>query len=98
MSRFVLQLSEVLAEMESLQEELKHRKEQADIQKNLIAEAEEKQQKTEEKLAEEISKLKEKASTLTKATLKADLENVPRRTAGNNSYLPILICTVLQVC
>lgn len=46
MSRFVLQLSEVLAEMESLQEELKHRKEQADIQKNLIAEAEEKQQKT----------------------------------------------------
>lgn len=77
MSRFVLQLSEVLTEMESLQEELKHHKEQAAIQKNLIAEGEEKQQKTEEKLTEEINRLKEKASTLTKATLKAALENVP---------------------
>lgn len=63
--------------MESLQEELKHHKEQADIQKNLLAEGEEKLQNTEEKLTEEINKLKEKASTLTKATLKTDLENVP---------------------
>ncbi|KAM9193844.1 centromere-associated protein E-like [Mergus octosetaceus] len=57
-------LSEVLAEMESLQEELKHHKEQADMQKNLIAEGEEKQQKTEEKLTEEINKLKEQINAL----------------------------------
>ncbi|XP_071893049.1 centromere-associated protein E isoform X3 [Anas platyrhynchos] len=57
-------LSEVLTEMESLQEELKHHKEQAAIQKNLIAEGEEKQQKTEEKLTEEINRLKEKINAL----------------------------------
>ncbi|XP_032042690.1 centromere-associated protein E-like [Aythya fuligula] len=57
-------LSEVLTEMESLQEELKHHKEQSDIQKNLIAEGEEKQQKTEEELTEEIKKLKEKINAL----------------------------------
>nr|XP_047922404.1 centromere-associated protein E isoform X1 [Anser cygnoides] len=57
-------LLKVLAEMESLQEELKHHKEQANIQKNLLAEGEEKLQNTEEKLTEEINKLKEKIDTL----------------------------------
>lgn len=50
--------------MENLQEELKHQKEQADIQKNMLVEGEEKLQNTEEKLTEEINKLKEKASTI----------------------------------
>ncbi|GAB0188919.1 centromere-associated protein E [Grus japonensis] len=54
----------VLAEMENLQEELKHQKEQADIQKNLLANGEEKLQNTEEKLNEEIHKLKEKVVEL----------------------------------
>ncbi|XP_035181738.1 centromere-associated protein E [Oxyura jamaicensis] len=57
-------LLKVLTEMESLQEELKHHKEQADIQKNLLAEGEEKLQNTEEKLTEEINKLKEKIDVL----------------------------------
>ncbi|XP_042667809.1 centromere-associated protein E [Centrocercus urophasianus] len=57
-------LTEVLTEMESLQEELKHQKEQADIQKNMLAEGEEKLQNTEEKLTEEINKLKEKIDKL----------------------------------
>lgn len=50
--------------MENLQEELKRQKEQADIQKNMLVEGEEKLQNTEEKLTEEINKLKEKASTI----------------------------------
>ncbi|KAM9295927.1 centromere-associated protein E [Morus bassanus] len=54
----------VLAEMEKLQQELRHEKEQADIQKNMLANGEKKLQNTEEKLNEEINKLKEKASTL----------------------------------
>ncbi|XP_021252505.1 centromere-associated protein E isoform X2 [Numida meleagris] len=57
-------LLQVLTEMESLQEELKHQKEQADIQKNMLAEGEEKLQNTEEKLTEEINKLKEKIDKL----------------------------------
>ncbi|NXI63346.1 CENPE protein, partial [Anseranas semipalmata] len=57
-------LLKVLTEMESLQEELKHQKEQAHIQKNMLAEGEEKLQNTEEKLTEEINKLKEKANEL----------------------------------
>ncbi|XP_031464724.1 centromere-associated protein E [Phasianus colchicus] len=57
-------LIKVLTEMESLQEELKHQKEQADIQKNMLAEGEEKLQNTEEKLTEEINKLKEKIDEL----------------------------------
>ncbi|NWQ94216.1 CENPE protein, partial [Burhinus bistriatus] len=54
----------VLTEMENLQEELKHQKEQADIQKSMLASREEKLQNTEEKLNEEINKLKEKAIKL----------------------------------
>ncbi|KAM6120403.1 centromere-associated protein E [Pterocles gutturalis] len=54
----------VLTEMENLQEELKHQKEQADIQKSMLANGEEKWQNTEEKLNEEINKLKEKAIKL----------------------------------
>ncbi|NXP05824.1 CENPE protein, partial [Thinocorus orbignyianus] len=54
----------ILTEMENLQEELKHQKEQADIQKNMLANGEEKWQNTEEKLNEEINKLKEKAIRL----------------------------------
>ncbi|XP_010128196.1 PREDICTED: centromere-associated protein E, partial [Chlamydotis macqueenii] len=54
----------VLSEMENLQEELKYQKEQADIQKNMLAKGEETFQNTEEKLNEEINKLKEKVSTL----------------------------------
>ncbi|NXF53231.1 CENPE protein, partial [Oceanites oceanicus] len=54
----------VLTEMENLQEELRHQKEQADIQKNMLANGEEKLQNTEEKLNEEINKLKEKAMKL----------------------------------
>ncbi|KAM6136691.1 centromere-associated protein E [Phoenicopterus ruber ruber] len=54
----------VLIEMENLQEELKHQKEQADIQKNMLANGEEKLQNTEKKLNEEINKLKEKAIKL----------------------------------
>ncbi|XP_028939829.1 centromere-associated protein E, partial [Antrostomus carolinensis] len=54
----------VLTEMENLQEELKHQKEQADIQKNMLANGDEKLRNTEEKLNEEINKLKEKAIKL----------------------------------
>ncbi|XP_009883830.1 PREDICTED: centromere-associated protein E [Charadrius vociferus] len=54
----------VLTEMENLQEELKHQKEQADIQKNMLANGEEKLQNTEEKLNKEINKLKEKVVKL----------------------------------
>ncbi|XP_050751995.1 centromere-associated protein E [Gymnogyps californianus] len=54
----------VLTEMENLQEELRHQKEQADIQKNMLANGEEKLQNTEEKLNEEISELKEKVTKL----------------------------------
>ncbi|NXE73471.1 CENPE protein, partial [Cochlearius cochlearius] len=54
----------VLTELENLQEELRHQKEQADIQKNMLAIGEEKLQNTEEKLNEEINKLKEKAIQL----------------------------------
>ncbi|XP_075565422.1 centromere-associated protein E [Pelecanus crispus] len=54
----------VLTEMENLQEELRHQKEQADIQKNMLANGEEKLQNTEEKLNEEINKLKEKVVQL----------------------------------
>ncbi|KAF1527623.1 Centromere-associated protein E, partial [Eudyptes sclateri] len=54
----------VLTEMENLQEELRHQKEQADVQKNMLANVEEKLQNTEEKLNEEINKLKEKAIKL----------------------------------
>ncbi|XP_055652281.1 centromere-associated protein E isoform X1 [Falco peregrinus] len=54
----------VLAEMENLQEELRHQKEQADIQKNILANKEEKLQNTEEKLNGEINKLKEEAIKL----------------------------------
>ena len=43
---------------------LKRQKEQADLQKNMLVEGEEKLQNTEEKLTEEINKLKEKASTI----------------------------------
>lgn len=43
--------------MENLQEELKRQKEQADLQKNMLVEGEEKLQNTEEKLTEEINKL-----------------------------------------
>lgn len=50
--------------MENLQEELRHQKEQVDIQKNMLAHGEEKLQITEEKLNEEINELKEKASTV----------------------------------
>jgi len=50
--------------MENLQEELKRQKAQADLQKNMLVEGEEKLQNTEEKLTEEINKLKEKASTI----------------------------------
>ncbi|NXT33126.1 CENPE protein, partial [Pelecanoides urinatrix] len=54
----------VLTEMENLQEELRHQKEQVDIQKNMLANGEEKLQNTEEILNEEINKLKEKAINL----------------------------------
>ncbi|KAK2546150.1 hypothetical protein Q9966_000619 [Columba livia] len=54
----------VLTETEHLQEDLKHQKEQADIQKNVIANGEEKLRNTEEKMNEEINKLKEKVSKL----------------------------------
>ncbi|KAM6072935.1 centromere-associated protein E isoform 2-T2 [Theristicus caerulescens] len=54
----------VLTEMENLQEELRHQKEQADIQKNMLANEEEKLQNVEEKLNEEINKLKEKVVQL----------------------------------
>ncbi|XP_009980706.1 PREDICTED: centromere-associated protein E, partial [Tauraco erythrolophus] len=54
----------VLTEMENLREELKLQKEQVDIQKNMLASAEERFQNTEEKLNEEISILKEKAIKL----------------------------------
>ncbi|XP_069639599.1 centromere-associated protein E [Haliaeetus albicilla] len=54
----------VLTEMENLQEELRHQKEQVDIQKNMLAHGEEKLQNTEEKLNEEINELKEKAIKL----------------------------------
>ncbi|XP_074721204.1 centromere-associated protein E [Strix uralensis] len=54
----------VLSEMENLQEELRHQREQADIQKNMLAHGEEKWQNTEEQLNEEINKLKEKAIKL----------------------------------
>ncbi|XP_010138466.1 PREDICTED: centromere-associated protein E-like, partial [Buceros rhinoceros silvestris] len=61
----------VLTEMENLQEELRHQKEQADIQKNMLANGEEKLRNTEEKLNEEINKLKEKV-----LKLNADLDLV----------------------
>ncbi|NXK19350.1 CENPE protein, partial [Arenaria interpres] len=54
----------VLTEMENLQEELKHQKERVDIQKNLLANGEEKWRNTEGKLNEEINKLQEKAIKL----------------------------------
>ncbi|XP_026703732.1 centromere-associated protein E [Athene cunicularia] len=54
----------VLSEMENLQEELRHQREQADIQKNLLANAEEKWQNAKEQLNEEINELKEKAIKL----------------------------------
>ncbi|NWS73103.1 CENPE protein, partial [Crotophaga sulcirostris] len=62
-----------LTEMENLQEELKHEKEQADIQKNVIANRKEKLQNTGGKLDEEINKLKEKARN---ALLNEDLNLV----------------------
>ncbi|NXC68403.1 CENPE protein, partial [Anhinga anhinga] len=54
----------VLTEMENLQEELRHEKEQAEIQNIMLANGEKKLQNTEEKLNEEINKLKEKAIQL----------------------------------
>ncbi|NXE22664.1 CENPE protein, partial [Ardeotis kori] len=54
----------VLSEMENLREELKYQKEQADIQKNMLAKGEETFQNTEEKLNEEINKLREKVIQL----------------------------------
>ncbi|XP_042657457.1 centromere-associated protein E-like isoform X2 [Tyto alba] len=50
----------VLTEMENLQEELRHQKEQADIQKNMLTDGDEKWQNTEEKLNEEINKQKKR--------------------------------------
>ncbi|KAM9258832.1 centromere-associated protein E [Cariama cristata] len=54
----------LLTEVENLQEQLRHQKEQADIQKNMLANGEEKLQNTEKNLNEEINKLKEKAIKL----------------------------------
>ncbi|KAM6402245.1 centromere-associated protein E [Pluvialis apricaria] len=54
----------VLTEMENLQQELRHQKEQADIQKNMLANGEEKLQNTKEILNAEINKLKEKVVKL----------------------------------
>ncbi|NXF34290.1 CENPE protein, partial [Nyctibius bracteatus] len=54
----------VLTEMENLREELKHQKEQADIQRNMLANGEEKLQNIEKNLNEEINTLKEKAIKL----------------------------------
>nr|XP_009687712.1 PREDICTED: centromere-associated protein E [Struthio camelus australis] len=53
-----------LTEMENLQEDLKYQKEQADLQKNMLAEREEKLQNTEGKLTKEIDELKEKMDKL----------------------------------
>ncbi|NWX86261.1 CENPE protein, partial [Nothoprocta pentlandii] len=55
---------QTLTEMENLQEELRHQKEQADLQKIMLVEKEEKLQNTEKKLTEEIDELKQKASKL----------------------------------
>ncbi|NWY58821.1 CENPE protein, partial [Chionis minor] len=86
----------VLTEMQNLQEELKHQKEQADIQKNMLASGEEKLQNTEEKLNEEINKLKEKAIKLNedlnlvtkeRHQLLGELE---RKTKSESSELPQL--------
>ncbi|OXB56675.1 hypothetical protein ASZ78_013121 [Callipepla squamata] len=71
-------LLEVLTEMEDLQKELKHQKEQADIQKNMLAEREEKLQNTEEKLTEEVNKLNEKAIDLMIFKLSEDLNVVTK--------------------
>ncbi|NXN66432.1 CENPE protein, partial [Himantopus himantopus] len=86
----------VLTEMENLQEELKHQKEQADIQKNMLANGEEKLRNTEEKLNEEINKLKEKAIKLNEdlnlLTKERDqlLEELKKKTESESSKLPQL--------
>ncbi|XP_043401195.1 centromere-associated protein E isoform X3 [Chelonia mydas] len=54
----------IQAEMENLQEELKCQKQQVDAQKNLIVEREKELLKTEEKLTEETTQLKEKIEKL----------------------------------
>ncbi|NXA22284.1 CENPE protein, partial [Ibidorhyncha struthersii] len=86
----------VLTEMENLQEELKHQKEQADIQKNMLANGEEKLRNTEENLNEEINKLKEKAIKLnedlnlvTKERHQL-LEELKKKTESESSKLPQL--------
>ncbi|NXY75167.1 CENPE protein, partial [Glareola pratincola] len=85
----------VLTEMENLQEELKHQKEQADIQKNMLANGEEKLRNTEEKLNEEIDKLKEKAIKLNEDLNLATEERHQlleelKRTESESSKLPQL--------
>ncbi|KAM8808262.1 centromere-associated protein E [Eudromia elegans] len=55
---------QTLTEMENLQKELRHQKEQTTLQKILLAEGEEKLQNTEKKLTEEIDELKKKANKL----------------------------------
>ncbi|NWU48916.1 CENPE protein, partial [Dromas ardeola] len=85
----------VLTEMENLQEELKHQKEQADIQKNMLANGEEKLRNTEEKLNEEINKLKEKATKLNEdlnlvTKERQQLLEELKRTESEGSKLPQL--------
>ncbi|NXV50361.1 CENPE protein, partial [Uria aalge] len=84
-----------LTEMGNLQEELNHHKEQADIQKNMLANGEEKLRNTEEKLNEEINKLKEKAIKLNEdlnlvTTERHQLLEELKRTESESSKLPQL--------
>ncbi|XP_054058213.1 centromere-associated protein E isoform X2 [Rissa tridactyla] len=85
----------VLTEMENLQEELNHYKEQADIHKNMLANGEEKLRNTEEKLNEEINKLKEKAIKLNEdlnlvTKERHQLLEELKRTESESSKLPQL--------
>ncbi|NXD81999.1 CENPE protein, partial [Halcyon senegalensis] len=83
----------VLTEMENLQEELRHQKEQVDIQKNMLADGEEKLQNTEKTLKDEINKLQEKAIKLNEdlnlVTMERHqlLEDLKERTESESSKI-----------
>ncbi|XP_054238811.1 centromere-associated protein E [Indicator indicator] len=86
----------VLTEMEDLQGELMHQREQADTLKNMLANTEESLQNTEDKLNEEINQLKEQVSMLNEdlhlvTTEKHHLlEELKEKTESESSKLQLL--------
>ncbi|NXN14669.1 CENPE protein, partial [Indicator maculatus] len=86
----------VLTEMEELQGELMHQREQADTLKNMLANREESLQNTEDKLNEEINKLKEQVSMLNEdlhlvATEKHQLlEELKEKTGSESNKVALL--------